>query len=127
MPEATYTLNVNGKSQTVTTDGNLPLLWALRDVVGLTGTKYGWRRPGRHPASLTRPAAHDAEWSQPSAAAQPVILVMRQTRTRWNGLSAYCGTVRASRSASSSSSDCGGCATCSRSARTHHSRDQSSS
>lgn len=41
MPEATYTLNVNGKSQTVTTDGNLPLLWALRDVVGLTGTKYG--------------------------------------------------------------------------------------
>jgi isoquinoline 1-oxidoreductase alpha subunit len=34
-------LNVNGKSVDVKVDGNTPLLWALREQVGLTGTKYG--------------------------------------------------------------------------------------
>ncbi|MFO1414852.1 MAG: (2Fe-2S)-binding protein [Burkholderiales bacterium] len=38
---ATYTLNVNGKSYTVNVDAATPLLWTLRDVIGLTGTKYG--------------------------------------------------------------------------------------
>lgn len=41
MADATYSLRVNGKTTTVTTDSGLPLLWALRDVLGLTGTKYG--------------------------------------------------------------------------------------
>ncbi len=35
------TLNVNGKNYTVTVDGATPLLWTLRDLLGLTGTKYG--------------------------------------------------------------------------------------
>jgi len=35
------TLNVNGKSCTVNADPSTPLLWVLRDVLGLTGTKYG--------------------------------------------------------------------------------------
>ena len=35
------TLNVNGKSYTVNADASTPLLWVLRDVLGLTGTKYG--------------------------------------------------------------------------------------
>jgi len=34
-------LNVNGKTVDVKVDGNTPLLWALREQVGLTGTKYG--------------------------------------------------------------------------------------
>ncbi len=34
-------LNVNGKSYSVNVDGATPLLWVLRDVLGLTGTKYG--------------------------------------------------------------------------------------
>jgi len=34
-------LNVNGKAYSVNADGNTPLLWVLRDVLGLTGTKYG--------------------------------------------------------------------------------------
>src|SRR5262249_8090535 len=34
-------LNVNGKSFDVKVDGDTPLLWALREQVGLTGTKYG--------------------------------------------------------------------------------------
>jgi isoquinoline 1-oxidoreductase alpha subunit len=33
--------NVNGKPVAVEADGDTPLLWALRDHVGLTGTKYG--------------------------------------------------------------------------------------
>src|SRR3977135_44206 len=33
--------NVNGKSIDVKVDGDTPLLWALREQAGLTGTKYG--------------------------------------------------------------------------------------
>ena len=35
------TLNVNKKSYQIDADPNMPLLWAIRDLVGLTGTKYG--------------------------------------------------------------------------------------
>lgn len=34
-------LNVNGKRIDVAVDGETPLLWVLREQVGLTGTKYG--------------------------------------------------------------------------------------
>jgi isoquinoline 1-oxidoreductase alpha subunit len=34
-------LNVNGKSQSVDVDPDTPLLWVLRDTLGLIGTKYG--------------------------------------------------------------------------------------
>jgi isoquinoline 1-oxidoreductase alpha subunit len=36
-----YKLTVNGKSQTVDVPGDMPLLWALRDVLKLKGTKFG--------------------------------------------------------------------------------------
>ena len=36
-----YTLNVNGKSMTVDVAADTPLLWVLRDVLNLKGTKYG--------------------------------------------------------------------------------------
>jgi isoquinoline 1-oxidoreductase alpha subunit len=35
------TIIVNGEKRTFSGDANLPLLWYLRDEVGLTGTKYG--------------------------------------------------------------------------------------
>jgi isoquinoline 1-oxidoreductase alpha subunit len=35
------TLNVNGKDVSVNVEDDMPLLWALRDEIGLTGTKYG--------------------------------------------------------------------------------------
>jgi aerobic-type carbon monoxide dehydrogenase small subunit (CoxS/CutS family) len=35
------TLNVNGRSVEVDVDPETPLLWVLRDTIGLTGTKYG--------------------------------------------------------------------------------------
>ncbi|TFW34827.1 (2Fe-2S)-binding protein [Massilia horti] len=36
-----YTLNINGKQQSVDVESDTPLLWALRDTLGLVGTKYG--------------------------------------------------------------------------------------
>jgi isoquinoline 1-oxidoreductase alpha subunit len=35
------TLNINGKEQAVDAAEDMPILWALRDVVQLTGTKFG--------------------------------------------------------------------------------------
>ncbi|CPO12720.1 oxidoreductase subunit [Bordetella pertussis] len=35
------TLNINGKDTVLDAPGEMPLLWALRDVADLTGTKYG--------------------------------------------------------------------------------------
>ena len=34
-------LNVNGKDHDVAAPDDMPLLWVLRDIVGLTGTKFG--------------------------------------------------------------------------------------
>jgi isoquinoline 1-oxidoreductase subunit alpha len=36
-----YNLSINGKTYTVDADARMPLLWVIRDLVGLTGTKYG--------------------------------------------------------------------------------------
>jgi aerobic-type carbon monoxide dehydrogenase small subunit (CoxS/CutS family) len=36
-----FQLTVNGKGYSVDIDGNMPLLWALRDILGLKGTKLG--------------------------------------------------------------------------------------
>jgi isoquinoline 1-oxidoreductase alpha subunit len=35
------TLNINGKDVTVDADPSTPVLWALRDTLGMTGTKFG--------------------------------------------------------------------------------------
>jgi isoquinoline 1-oxidoreductase alpha subunit len=35
------TLNINGKTYQADVDPRTPLLWVIRDSVGLTGTKYG--------------------------------------------------------------------------------------
>ncbi|MBJ9680307.1 MULTISPECIES: (2Fe-2S)-binding protein [Burkholderia] len=35
------TLNINGETRTVDAPDDMPLLWVLRDLVGLTGTKFG--------------------------------------------------------------------------------------
>jgi isoquinoline 1-oxidoreductase subunit alpha len=32
---------LNGRSQSLNVEGDMPVLWAIRDVVGLTGTKFG--------------------------------------------------------------------------------------
>ena len=38
---STLTLKVNGVDHTIEADPDMPLLWALRDLLGLTGTKFG--------------------------------------------------------------------------------------
>src|SRR3989442_12952665 len=37
-----YKLTVNGQSKTVDVPPDMPLLWVLRDVLNLKGTKFGW-------------------------------------------------------------------------------------
>lgn len=34
-------INVNGQNHHIDADPNMPLLWAIRDILGLTGTKFG--------------------------------------------------------------------------------------
>ena len=36
-----FTIQVNGRQHVVDIDGDTPLLWAIRDVIGMTGTKFG--------------------------------------------------------------------------------------
>ena len=38
---AKFSLNINGKKQTVDVDPSTPILWVLRDHLNLVGTKYG--------------------------------------------------------------------------------------
>jgi isoquinoline 1-oxidoreductase subunit alpha len=39
-----FTIKVNGIAHEVDVDGDIPLLWVLRDVLGMTGTKFGCGR-----------------------------------------------------------------------------------
>jgi aerobic-type carbon monoxide dehydrogenase small subunit (CoxS/CutS family) len=36
-----FTLNINGRGHEIEADPEMPLLWALRDTLGLVGTKFG--------------------------------------------------------------------------------------
>src|SRR6516165_9871915 len=36
-----FAINVNGTTHSVDVDGDTPLLWVVRDVLGMTGTKFG--------------------------------------------------------------------------------------
>ncbi len=40
MPDS-FTLNINGKAHTVQADGDVPLLWVIREYLQMTGTKFG--------------------------------------------------------------------------------------
>lgn len=39
--QVAYSIRVNGETRDVDVEGDTPMLWVLRDVCGLTGTKYG--------------------------------------------------------------------------------------
>jgi isoquinoline 1-oxidoreductase alpha subunit len=41
MTVTTFNLSINGQSHRVEAPPDMPLLWVLRDVIGLTGTKFG--------------------------------------------------------------------------------------
>ncbi len=38
---ATYNLTINGQTHEIDVDPSTPILWVLRDTIGLVGTKYG--------------------------------------------------------------------------------------
>ncbi len=38
---SSYTLNINNQTHTVDVDPQMPLLWVIRDFIGLKGTKFG--------------------------------------------------------------------------------------
>lgn len=58
-----FTLKINGTPHEVDVDGDTPLLWVLRDVLGMTGTKFGcgqglcgaYHRASRRPAGSLLP------------------------------------------------------------------------
>ena len=69
---AAYSLTVNGQNKLVTADGDTPLLWVLRDHLGLTGTKFGCGADCaaharcirfKHPLSMAPAAAFAAYFS----------------------------------------------------------------
>ena len=39
-----FTIKINGVNHAVDVDGDTPLLWVIRDVLGMTGTKFGCGR-----------------------------------------------------------------------------------
>ena len=39
-----YVININGEKKAITVDGEMPLLWVIRDELKLTGTKFGCGR-----------------------------------------------------------------------------------
>lgn len=38
---SSYDLQINGQTYTIEAEAQMPLLWVLRDLLGLTGTKFG--------------------------------------------------------------------------------------
>ena len=67
----TFAIKVNGKTHSVDVDGDTPLLWVLRDVLGMTGKKLSavWRSAG--PAPCTSMASQPVPASPRSTASAP--------------------------------------------------------
>ena len=73
----TFRLTVNGKPQTVEADPQLPLLWALRDHLGLTGTKMSCERGicGACTVHLDGEAARSCQVTVADAAGKRVVTI----------------------------------------------------
>ncbi len=86
-----YKLNVNGQSTTVDAPPDMPLLWVLRDVLNLHGTKYGCGigQCGACTVQLNGKAARSC--------LTPVSTVGNQAITTIEGLSADGTSSRATR------------------------------
>jgi isoquinoline 1-oxidoreductase alpha subunit len=71
------TLNINGQSRDVSADPDTPLLWALRDNLALTGTKFGCGRSfcGACTVHINGEAARSCSILVRSAAGKPVTTI----------------------------------------------------
>lgn len=75
---STITLNVNGVNRSVTVpDLNMPLLWVLRDLLKLTGTKYGCGSEycGACTVIIGGQREHSCVFNVGSAVGKPIITV----------------------------------------------------
>lgn len=71
------TLNINNKNYTVDVDPETPLLWVLRDTLGLVGTKYGCgiAQCGACTVHLNGAAARSCVTKVSSAAGRKVVTI----------------------------------------------------
>jgi len=90
-----FTLNVNGESRTVDVPEDKPLLWVLREDLGLTGTKYGCgiARCGACTVSLDGEAARTCRLPMSSVGERAVVTIEGlnsrpglAVRSAWRGL-----------------------------------------
>jgi isoquinoline 1-oxidoreductase alpha subunit len=80
---STLRLNVNGVQHTIEADPDMPLLWALRDLVGLTGTKFGCGQ------SLCGACTVHLDGMAVRSCQTPVSAAAKQKITTIEGLSAH--------------------------------------
>src|SRR5438128_5898466 len=62
------TLKINGTARTVDVPPDMPLLWVLRDVIGLTGTKFGCGVALRGPCTVHLDGRPIRCWVTPGSA-----------------------------------------------------------
>jgi isoquinoline 1-oxidoreductase subunit alpha len=77
-----FEVTINGKRHQLDVDGDMPLLWALRDVAGLTGTKFGCGK------ALCGACTVHLEGAPVRACVLPVSAVAGKSITTIEGLSA---------------------------------------
>jgi isoquinoline 1-oxidoreductase alpha subunit len=72
-----YTLNVNGKTSTVDVPADMPLLWVLRDVMNLKGTKFGCGigQCGACTVHVSGAATRSCQTTVAAAAGKPIVSV----------------------------------------------------
>lgn len=74
---AKYTLTVNGEARAVEADPTMPLLWVLRDLLELTGTKYscGVGQCGTCTVHLNGSPIRSCSFPVSAAAGQPITTI----------------------------------------------------
>ncbi|MEJ6733348.1 MAG: (2Fe-2S)-binding protein [Opitutaceae bacterium] len=74
---AKYTLTVNGEARSVEADPTMPLLWVLRDLLELTGTKYscGIGQCGTCTVHLNGAPIRSCSFPVSAAAGQPITTI----------------------------------------------------
>lgn len=75
-------LHINGKKHTIDVDPTMPLLWAIRDIIGFTGTKYGCGKGlcGSCMVLIDGKATNSCQLSVSSAENKEIITIEGETK-----------------------------------------------